>query len=303
MSRLFTSAYRYELSGSPPNFTIAAAMPHQVTASNADSDDGPGSAGVLTLSDESRFHCVGFYRDGWIGRHDPASRGFVFFSNDQLPVGMSFAAATAPPAAAPPATSFLAGTRIAVPGGEWPIESLAIGDLVLGADGLARPVRWIGRRRVVAAFADPLSSFPIRIAAGALAENRPARDLYLSPDHGLLLDGLLVQAATLVNGSTITRLDQPGERFTYFHIEFADHAVLLAEGAPAESFAATAGRRRFDNYSEYDALYGAGHGSIAEMDLPRVKSVRQLPPALRRRLNERAAMIGRPAVRESAGAV
>ena len=48
------------------------------------------------------------------------------------------------------------------------VEALAIGDLVLTADGRVAPVRWVGVQTVVTLFADPLRSFPIRITAGAL---------------------------------------------------------------------------------------------------------------------------------------
>jgi hypothetical protein len=51
-------------------------------------------------------------------------------------------------------------------------------------------------------------------------------------------------------------------------------------------------RRRFDNFAEYEALYGAEVPAIPELELPRVKSARQLPAAVRARLDARAAAIG-----------
>ena len=184
---------------------------------------------------------------------------------------------------------FLAGTLIATPGGEIVVERLAIGDLILGADGRERPVRWIGRQSVVAMFADPLQAYPVRIAAGALGDDLPARDLLLSPDHALMIDGLLVQAGALVNGTSVTRIERPEARFTYFHIELEDHALILAEGMPAETFVDNVTRRRFDNYAEYEALYGAD-SAVAELDMPRVKSARQLPLAIRNRIAARAGL-------------
>ncbi|WP_159999559.1 Hint domain-containing protein [Roseomonas sp. 18066] len=186
---------------------------------------------------------------------------------------------------------FLEGTLIATPAGERPVESLAIGDAVLDAEGRALPVRWLGQRTVASRFADRAGSFPIRIGAGALGEALPRRDLYLSPAHALLLDGVLVQAGALVNGSSIRQLARPPERFTYFHIELAGHALVLAEGAAAETFVDNAARSRFDNHADYVALYGEAAAATGELAAPRVRSPRQLPAALRDRLAARAAML------------
>ncbi|MCK4207073.1 Hint domain-containing protein [Brucella pituitosa] len=186
---------------------------------------------------------------------------------------------------------FLAGTLIATPNGERAVEDLVIGDLVLTAEGDTRPVLWIGQQTLVSVFADPIRAFPIHISSGALGDNLPVRDLFVSPDHALFLDGLLVHASALVNGTTIKRMEQPEKRFTYFHIELEDHALVLAEGVPAETFVDNVTRRRFDNYAEYEALYGEAT-TVIEMDLPRVKSARQLPERIRQRLNTQVAQLG-----------
>ncbi len=183
---------------------------------------------------------------------------------------------------------FLAGTRIATPAGETPVEALLVGDLVLAADGRTAPVKWVGIQTVVTLFADPLRSFPVRITAGALGPNLPVRDLFVSPDHALFLDGVLVHAGALVNGTTIVREAAMPERFIYFHVELDDHALILAEGVPAETFLDTVTRRRFDNVADYEALYGDIGPVLAELPAPRIKSARQLPQALRQRLAARA---------------
>lgn len=188
---------------------------------------------------------------------------------------------------------FLAGTHIATPEGERLVEDIAIGDLVLTASGEARPVRWIGRQAVIRMFADPLRSYPICIAAGALEEGVPCRDLFVSPDHALLIDGVLVQASALVNGLSVTRVEQPEERFVYYHIELEGHDLVLAEGVAAETFVDNVTRRRFDNYAEFEALYGEPVEAVAEMDRPRVKSARQLPAEIRWRLEMRARRIAK----------
>lgn len=184
---------------------------------------------------------------------------------------------------------FLAGTNIATPDGEVPVESLRIGNPILTADGGIVPVRWIGIHRAAARFADPLRVMPIRIKAGALGETLPRRDLLVSPDHAMYLGGILIQASALVNGSSIIREHRMPERFVYYHVETASHALILAEGAATETFIDHAGRLGFDNWAEYQALY-ARDTTIAEMGYPRAKSARQIPAELRRRLAVRATL-------------
>jgi hypothetical protein len=185
---------------------------------------------------------------------------------------------------------FLAGTAIATPGGSVLIEHLVIGDMVLTATGDHRRVAWVGRQTCHTRFGDPLRVLPVKIAPGALGDGLPHRELRLSPDHALLVDGLLVQAGALVNGVTITRVAaaELPERFVYFHIELDDHSLVLAEGVAAETFVDNVTRRRFDNHAEYEALYGAAPATIPELAVPRVKSVRQLPRAIRERIEARA---------------
>lgn len=179
----------------------------------------------------------------------------------------------------PASHCFMAGTAVMTPDGEVSIESLKIGDLVALSDGRVAPVSWIGVQTVSTRFADPLRVLPVRVAAGALGEVLPKRDLLISPDHAILLDDVLVQAGALVNGTTITREAQVPEIFRYYHIEIADHSLILVEGVAAETFVDNVSRMAFDNWSEH-----AEPAPVKEMQLPRVKSARQLPRALRGRL-------------------
>ena len=185
------------------------------------------------------------------------------------------------------AVCFFAGTMIACPDGERAVETLSIGDPVLTSDGRVMPVRWIGRNTVSTRFADPLRVLPIRIKAGALADHLPVRDLLVSPEHAVLVDDILIQAGALVNGLSIVRESNVAETFVYYHIELAEHALVLAEGTPAESFVDNIHRMAFDNWEEHEALYG--DAPIVEMDQPRARSHRQVPMEIRARLLDRAA--------------
>ncbi len=140
---------------------------------------------------------------------------------------------------------FTQGTRIRTPRGDVPVEQLRPGDRVVSAFGGTVPIVWIGRRTLrPARHRDPALVQPIRIAAGALADNIPARDLLLSPEHALHLDSVLVPARHLLNGTTIHA--EPRDTVTYFHIELPQHDVLLAENAPCESYLDTNNRTDFD---------------------------------------------------------
>ena len=193
---------------------------------------------------------------------------------------------------APPtlSTCFMAGTDIATPEGPVAVEALALGQLVVTADGQAMPVRWIGRQTIVRRFAR--DNLPIRIKANAIAHQVPCRDLLLSPAHALFIDGVLAQAGALVNGVSILREACAAASFVYYHVELDAHALLLAENTPAESFVDNVERTVFDNWHEYQALYPAGR-SITEMPWPRARSYRQVPRALRQRLQARGqALVG-----------
>jgi len=137
------------------------------------------------------------------------------------------------------ALCFAAGTRIATPAGDRLVETLRPGDVVLAAgpdeDWQPRTVRWVGIRALdLITHPDPELAAPIRIRAGALAPGQPRRDLVLSPDHCLLLDGHLLRAFRLINGVSVVQ-ERPA-RVTYVHVELDRHALLRAEGVMAESY-------------------------------------------------------------------
>ena len=179
---------------------------------------------------------------------------------------------------------FAAGTGIATPDGEVAVEHLQIGDLIVTAQGKTIPVKWIGRQTLAPMFAVP-NFAAVRIRKGALGGGLPHADLTVSADHGMIVDGLVVNAAALVNGTSIdfVPLAELGPRFTWYHVETEAHDAILAHGAPAETFLDVAGRAAFDNHDEYLTLYGTKR-IIPEMPLPRISSRRLLPETIKARL-------------------
>ena len=183
---------------------------------------------------------------------------------------------------------FAAGTLIATPDSETPVETLQIGDLITTTDGRAVLVKWLGRQthtRAAVNMALPERVQPVRIRAGALGGGLPKRDLTVTADHGMVLDGLVINASALVNGETIDFVPgaELGDSLTVYHIETEAHDVILANGAASETFIDAAGRAAFDNCQEYLDLYGAER-IIPEMKHPRISSPRLLPTAIRQRL-------------------
>jgi len=145
---------------------------------------------------------------------------------------------------------FLRGTRIRTVAGDKAVECLTIGESVLTASGEARPIRWIGSRGLdCRRHPKPSFVWPIRIETGAFGENLPARDLWMSPFHSILVEGVLVQVEKLVNGATIVQV--PRERVEYWHVELESHDILLAEGLPAESYLDVGNRTGFVNGGDY----------------------------------------------------
>jgi hypothetical protein len=157
---------------------------------------------------------------------------------------------------------FLPGTRIKTPEGETNIEELRIGDKVLTASGEAKPIKFIGRRKVSRERAGPWKNGdgPVKISRCAIDGKAPHSDLYITPEHAIYIDGILIPAGNLVNGVTIVADAKPEiVSLTLFHIELDTHEAILAEGLAVESFRIDNQLTHafwFDNVDEYVRLYG-----------------------------------------------
>jgi hypothetical protein len=170
---------------------------------------------------------------------------------------------------------------------------------LVDGEPVARPVKWLGHRRInLAGHPRPETVAPVRILRDAFADDMPHRDLVVSPDHAIFVDGKLICARQLVNGTTI-RQELDWTAVDYYHVELDRHAILLAEGLPAESYIDTGNSGFFANSDAPLMLHPdltdessyptreAGSCAPFVWDEASVRPVWQ-------RLAQRAATIGRP---------
>jgi hypothetical protein len=141
---------------------------------------------------------------------------------------------------------FAAGTHILTTTGPRLVETLAPGDEVRTLLGESGRIVWIGHRTLdCSRHSRPEKIWPIRVSAGAFGPAMPERDLFMSPDHAVYIDGVLIPAKLLANGMTIHQVAR--RSITYYHVELARHDVVLAEGLPAETYLDTGNKTAFEN--------------------------------------------------------
>lgn len=141
---------------------------------------------------------------------------------------------------------FADGAFLATPRGDTPVERLRVGDLVLTADHGAQPITWMLRKTWTAAqvAANPALA-PVLIRQDAFGTGLPSRDLRLSQQHRVLVQGpiahrmfgtdqVFVPAKSLLRLAGVT-LDMPERDVTYFHVMLSRHEVVFSNAIPSES--------------------------------------------------------------------
>lgn len=281
--KLFTVAHTNETGDNYADLASVVAFGDQEPGGGAQYVDGPLDGEQLKDVDDQPFF-EGSYQEGY----DPA---MIIDPGGGIVVG---------PGDPDAPSCFLTGTHIETPSGPVPVEQLRAGDLVCCAGGGSVPVLWMGHVSVRWPFRPVERLMPVCIDAGALAPGVPVRDLTVTADHALLLDGVLVNAAALVNGTTIRRLDVAASDpvLTFWHIETEAHDMILAEGVAAETFVDNVSRQSFDNFDQYLASHGAER-EIEESATPRAMSPRQVPKALRTRIDAQVDAVLGPARRSA----
>lgn len=142
---------------------------------------------------------------------------------------------------------FCKGTLIDTDIGAKPVESLQSGDRIRTADHGFQNLRFNLSRRLGAheLRANP-KLHPIRIQKGALGQNLPEKDLWISRQHRMLVTSKIVARMfgtheVLLPAIRLTEMegisvDSSFDTLTYFHLVFDDHEIVFANGAPSESF-------------------------------------------------------------------
>ncbi len=135
---------------------------------------------------------------------------------------------------------YLSGTQIEVADGVKNIENIEVGDLIYvynGMNKILKPVTWIGSAHhyVRTQLPDDIAGYPICITKDALADNVPSKDMYITPEHCLCINGQFIPARMLVNNHSIY-YDYSQTDYRYFHIELEEHSIIKADNQLSESY-------------------------------------------------------------------
>ncbi|MCC6008118.1 MAG: Hint domain-containing protein [Rhodobacteraceae bacterium] len=210
----------------------------------------PPYARVFHVSDGRRRYPVAVLSGLCEGPDLLAFDGDIPPRDTDLVVVASYAGEIAAPRAEPVASGqvcFTPGTLILTPAGPRPVETLEPGDRVVTRDSGVQRIYWIGQRRLGGARLAAMPHLrPVRIRAGSLGGGLPESDLWVSPDHRLLLRGAAVDAMLGTPEVLAAARDLVDERgivtetrmreTTYIHLLFEHHEIVWANGVEAETF-------------------------------------------------------------------
>ena len=161
-----------------------------------------------------------------------------------------------------PVVCYLKGTKILTQRGHVAIENICSTDRIvtkgkiINNDTLAKdnfklePIVWLSKFKVKQPSSE---SFPICIKQNALGPNRPFEDLFVSPNHGILVKGNVVRAKDLVNENTIFQ-DWSKNSLTYYHLELKNHSAIVANGVLSESYLDMNNRYSFEPRESFEPI-------------------------------------------------
>lgn len=257
----------------------------------------PGAVPLLTTGDST--HVVAFTF--------PVGLGTVFYSSIPLDYYSTTSSSAITPAEIDTLFAntmsvlcFAAGTLIATPEGERPVEALQLGQCVTLARGGAAQITLItashyGPEELAG---DPRRR-PVCITTGALGAGLPRRDLRVSRQHRMLMRSPVVRrmfgvAEVLAPAVKLTGLpgifvDERVSSISYYHLAVEGHELVLAEGAPSETL-----------FSGAEALRALPRSARAE--LPHAQSAALMPKGAKlKQLITRHAKNRKPLLSDPAG--
>lgn len=160
---------------------------------------------------------------------------------------------------------FAAGTLVSTPIGYRTVEALKIGDMV-DTDLGPQAVQWVGHQDVNLHGATPDEAHLVRIRAHAFGPQSPSRDLWVTSEHCVQNAEGLTPIRMLVNGGSIA-YDRQKRRFTYYHIEVANHAILQAENLGMESYLPGSNASLFENGHDESLVVSVMRDGVVRLPL------------------------------------
>ena len=139
---------------------------------------------------------------------------------------------------------------------------------------------------------------PICIKAGALSDNVPRRNLWISPCHAMYFEsvhreGVLIEAKDLVNGTSIVQAERP-KAVEYYHVELDSHDVIVAEGAFLRRSSTMTAAACFTTRMNFAGIYARSTLLLRRVTFaPRVDEGYELE-AIRGRIAQRARLRSKP---------
>lgn len=147
---------------------------------------------------------------------------------------------------------FLAGSMILTLRGPVAIEVIQVGDQVVTFDwknneNVIRTVKWVGKAHhtVLSNVYDDAAGYPVRIKKDAFADKVPYKDMLITPEHCLFIEGGFIPVRMLVNGGSIY-YDHSIRSYDYYHLELEEHSVITVDGVLSESYLNTANHECFE---------------------------------------------------------
>lgn len=195
---------------------------------------------------------------------------------------------------------FLAGSMIRTPEGERAVEELSVGETVCvfeNGQSVERQIVWAGKTtaHVRVGLPDDEAGYPVRLLKESISAGVPDRDLLVTPEHCLYFEGGFIPARMLVNGHSIL-FDRSVISYDYYHIETAQHSVIMANNVLTESYLDTGNRSSFLPYRTVLRIRAGQARSWAEDAAAPLMVARERVEPIFHQILARADAMGVPAV-------